>query len=405
MDTLFHYYGSYLAARLAGMEQDTAQRLAYYCYGMFEQKAGSDTLRDWYVAGVDDGDRAFSPCVVMSNDDSQYGMYNCKLAFTHLPCMSFAFDGADGAAELDFYQGQTVTNAVAAEQHEQAASRFAYNPLTDIDWRGKGEVKPSFGRKIADKLSRLRRHSSYHVSSISSGSSSAKHYFDPRLVSVPNSVFSRQMLNDAIEKKYKPGGVDPLALFACRLFVYQQTWMNAAFNSNSSSSDQNSSSVQKHSDKVQVYLSMFYWTAYAIQSFMAGKSIGDKLRIRLLSDGSKVELLNSLLRSIFVFEGNKLEKEYFYLSRLACILSYGEVKHQPALDNWYQGLRFRPQFLMEKALIASGGCHRQIQFLSAFKQTEFYQLNKAAETHTIWLDEQLQAAGLGELSTAQLFYL
>lgn len=325
--------------------------------------------------------------MLADDNGSQFGVHNCKLAFSQLPCMTFG-SGRVGAGEnLDFRAGQTLSNEAVAQQSAQLASRFAYNPLTDINWQSGGEVKPSFGRKIAAKLERLHRQASAQIDP----AKPREDYFDPRLRCVANSEFARKMLNHATEKKNHSDGVDSLALFACRLFVYQQTWMNSLHEGQ-----------VKDGDRVQVYLTMFYWTAYAIQCFMVNKPLADKLHIRLLSDGAKIELLNSVLRSIFIFDGNPLEKEYFYLSRLACILSYGEVKHQPLPDAWYQGFRYRPAWLIEKAIIASGGGHsRHIQFISAFKQTEFYHLNKAAQHHCMWLDEQLELAGFVELSTTQ----
>lgn len=136
MDKLFHYYGSYLAARLAGMQQQTAQRLAYFCCGMTELQAGSDVVMRWCVA-QDKGDQqaSFSPCIVLCNNKQYpYGIHNCNLAFTQLPCLTLGSEKLVSYVESHHKQHQQL--AIVNKSHHPLAmqQRFSYNPLTDINW-------------------------------------------------------------------------------------------------------------------------------------------------------------------------------------------------------------------------------------------------------------------------------
>ena len=151
MDTLFYYYATYLAARLAGMKQQSSQQLAYYCQTMSELQLGSTQLTPWHFQ-----EHKFTPCVTglgkTELDDGcndNFGAYNCELAFQRFP----ALQDAHLEAELES-AGVTDVAPIASSTTCLPADRVTchyYNPLTDVDWQRGATFRPGFSQKLANK--------------------------------------------------------------------------------------------------------------------------------------------------------------------------------------------------------------------------------------------------------------
>lgn len=384
MDKLFYYYTTWLAARLAGMTPDDAQRLAYYCQTMSEQEVGGEAVLPWSYQGM-----KFNPCVTGSPVvDDDLGIYNSELAFRCLPTFV--------TPKASIVPSSPLSVPVVQQSHH------AYNPLTDIDWKGGGKIKPSFGQKVAAKLERFRPKKKGYKPVLTPLDICDElppqqiNGLDARLDCQANSVFARMMLNNSLDNAKRCDEIKgiELPLLGCRLFTWQNTWHHSKIKPLQASGDYQAQGT--------ILLEAFYWTVYAIQSYLRAKPIQDKLHLSWQKPGTDPAVLESTLLGLFSFKGDVLEREFMWLNRLPGLMAcYGLSQKQPKLS-WWQGFRCLPGHLLEQAMINSAaGLSRDIKLLDGFKASEFFKLNKAAEYHTHWLNAQLKERSLGFYSTAQ----
>ncbi|NQZ09593.1 MAG: hypothetical protein HRT35_20785 [Algicola sp.] len=407
MDKHFHYYGTYLAARLGGMTQHNAQKLAGYCHGMTQMNIGSGAVLPWYYQG-----KKFTPCVTGSSvakDD--LGVYHSELAFRRFP----AFEAAEPAVvSRDIIDTRRAGAGISVEAVMPSA-QHTYNPLTDIDWKDGGKMKPSFGQKLAAKLERLVRQPV--VQDVFQGAAQRRDDWsesganpdpgtheqitglDPRLKCQANSPFARQMMNDLLNKTHydnKTSGIE-MALLGCRLFVYQNTWGYALKPTQAANSEPQMANL-----KARKRVEAFYWTLYTIESFMRGKTLRDKLHLSWQKHATSPALLDNTLYRLFSFKGDTLEREFMWLNQLPGLLGHYGLSQKSVSGNWWEGFRCRPDDLLEQAMISSGaGLGRDIQIIESFRQSDFFKLNKACEYHANWLYLQLKQRKLAFYSTAQ----
>ncbi|MCJ8273160.1 MAG: hypothetical protein MJK04_27635, partial [Psychrosphaera sp.] len=410
-----------LAARLGGMTQHNAQKLAGYCHGMTQMNIGSGAVSPWYYQG-----KKFTPCVTgssVANDD--LGVYHSELAFRCLPAFEAPEPAVVSRDIVDTRHASTRANAGASGGVEAAMqpAQHAYNPLTDIDWKDGGKMKPSFGQKLAAKLERLVRQPSLRDNVHGAVQGAVKGVvndagqrrddwsepsanldpdahqqitgLDPRLKCQANSPFARQMMNDSLNKTHydnKTSGIE-MALLGCRLFVYQNTWGNG---------DKKAGINPPPTVRARKLVEAFYWTLYTIESFMRGKTLRDKLHLSWQKHATNPALLDNTLYRLLSFKGDTLEREFMWLNQLPGLLGHYGLSQKSVPDNWWEGFRCRPDHLLEQAMIASGaGLGRDIQIIESFRQSDFFKLNKACEYHANWLYLQLKQRKLAFYSTAQ----
>lgn len=391
-----HFYGSYLAARLAGMSTSKAYTLALYCRSMVEFYPESSALQSWNYQGME-----FAPCITssgaVSSSAEPSGLAeqlndpnHTELAFHRLPAFDYVRQNRvdhHKVAEIESEQSRHHGNELTT----QNSAKHSYHPLTDIDWQGGGGFKPSFAQKLAKRFGFNRLTES--EASIEPEPNEVNLVEDKHLLQCKaNSRFARVMLNDTIyHSRYcdKLKNVD-LALLGCRLFVYQNTWIAQL--------KQQSCDIGPAPSKDSILLDAFYWTVYAIECFVKGISMADKLRFNRCADSK----FQSNLTVLLGFDGDVLEGEYLWLDRLPSLLSRFSLESPKYFDPWWQGFRYQSNTLQEQAMLQSGsGLCRQIKLLSNFRKSHFFKLNKAVEHHSNWLYEQLCERGLDHLNTAQ----
>ena len=410
VDTLFYYYATYLAARLAGMKQQDSQQLAYYCQTMSELQSGSPVLRPWHYQ-----DYKFTPCVTGQSDtqaqeghEGRFGSFHCELAFQHLPTLQETHVKPVSASPA-VTKVEPIAESAPGPESDKVTCHY-YNPLTDIDWQHGGQFRPGFSQKLANKHHEVKppeSESSPYFDwregkiELEEGicSTASKpledeeaHQPDTRLNCVANSDFARTMLNDGIYKARYQSTVKgmELALLGCRLYAYQNTWQHEL------------ATEMSPEERAVRLLDAYYWTQYAIECYLQGKPMDSE---RSLAGHDKPELnygLEQSLKALFLFSGESLEGEYMWLRRMPALLAnYGQGP-SPIFVNWREGLRYRPNHLLEQAMLASGtGGQRQIKLLQGFKASQFFKLNKAAEYHADWLARHLSHKGLTAYATTQ----
>jgi hypothetical protein len=306
-----------------------------------------------------------------------WGEHQCQLAFHRLPALE-----RSKPVDRENMQGRKFVNGTAVQRQQCAGQSFkyAYHPLTDIDWQGGGHFKPSFSRKVARQEMEQPNRSCYE----------SVEGIDERLSCVANSRFARNMLNDTI---YHSRYCDHLkridvALLGCRLFVYQNTFLYCT--------------KPTQQQKTERLIQAFYWTLYVIESFIKGKTIKDKLHLHWRPMFGDNALLEKTLRSLYGFNGDVLETEFMWLHQLPGLLGYFGLDQHGRMDSWWCGFRYLPGQLCERALLDCGaGLSRRIQMLDGFKRSGFFKLNKAAEYHTQWLAQQLCQHGIEGYDTTQ----
>ncbi len=427
MDKHFHYYGTYLAARLGGMTQYNAQKLAGYCYEMTQLDIGSEAVLPWHYQG-----KKFTPCVTgsgVAKDD--LGVYHSELAFRCFP----AFEAPEPVVvSRDIIDTRLTSTGVSDNAVESMQPiQHAYNPLTDIDWKDGGKMKPSFGQKLAAKIERLVRQpaaqptTQAHVQRLDGWSepvlddvvegevegmveiegdlgAEPQSYeqiteLDARLKCQANSPFARQMINDSLNKARYDNKTSPIemALLGCRLFVYQNTWGNACKQNQTTNASPDMADL-----RARKLVEAFYWTLYTIQSYVRGKSVRNKLHLSWQKQGTNPALLDNTLYRLFSFKGDPLEREFMWLNQLPGLLGHYGLSQKSVASNWWAGFRCRPDHLLEQAMLCSGaGLSRDIQIIESFRQSDFFKLNKACEYHANWLYLQLKQRKLAFYSTAQ----
>lgn len=395
MDRHFHYYATFLGARLAGMKQPECQQLAYYCQTMAEMHATGKARLAWHYQ-----QQLFSPSVMGASEHQlnthgrdYLGEHHCQLAFKRLPALT-----QNTTTMINPQMTPLATIPVPTKPvHTQQARRHYYNPLTDIDWQHGGQFKAAFSQKIAAESAVFDEpHPQAEFGSVNSeldsdfGEWSANHQQPSKLNCSANSEFSRSMLNDSIYKSryHSPIKGIELALLGCRLFVYQNTWNSAQMASLMAD--------DKHK-RADILLDAFYWTMYAIKCYLQDCPMDNKLRKLPTSDA-----LDAGLKKIFTMNGSLLKKEYSWLAGISELLT-GHGHCSPSfLPNWREGLRYRPDYLIEQAMLAAGADSRlRIDDLQGFKASDFYKLNKAAKYHTNWLAGQLNHCGLSRYAHVQ----
>lgn len=405
MDMHFYYYATCLAARLAGMKPAECQQLAYYCQTMSETTA----LTPWQYRNYQ-----FTPCVmgarkedIESRGDDSWVVHNYELAFTRLPALLPAKEVAVFSREELPRQSKT-----GADKHQSASdqvTRHYYNPLTDVDWQQGGQFKSAFSRKLASRHAAkqnrqpvvkenldtfegcLQMPSEGKTDDASLNTENHTGYLDSRLNCTANSQFSRDMLNDTICKsRYRSPvkGID-LALLGCRLSVYQNTWQTAELSRCSAE------------ERVNILLDAFYWTVYAIECFLQKKKMENKRQWRQSADLDSNHVLTQQLKALFTMNGTALQREYMWLSQFSQLFA-DRGTDWPAFTNWREGLRYRPDHLLEQAMLAADADgRRQINDLQSFKNSHFYKLNKAGKYHTDWLAGHLNSNGLTSYAEVQ----
>jgi hypothetical protein len=234
---------------------------------------------------------------------------------------------------------------------------------------------------------------------------------DARLQCQPNSNFARAMLNDLFDQPSQNSQIQgiELPLLGCRLFVYQNTWfaddnhlsMDHLPMDSHLGKEGHHLSVDSHF-RAKKWTEAFYWTLYAIECFLRGKTMQNKLRLRWKQNVIDPLMLENTLHSLFSFNGDILEREFLWLERLNGLLAHYGLHQSVNMTPWWHSFRYRPQYLLEQAMLLSGaGLSRQIWNLNGFINSDFYKLNSAAQYHANWLDKQLKQKKLGIYSTVQ----
>ena len=376
MDTHFHYYATYLAARLAGMHSRHAQSLAYYCISLAEMHAGSDSLIPWQFQGS-----LFFPCVTgietknpSITQSTHYGEYHCELAFRQLPALEKHIQLTKQPKALKNRYLQRVGPTAAISQ---------YNPLTDIDWQGSHNKNLGFLQKNVTP-----------PSSQTSLSASWRNDAASRLHCRANSAFSQQMFNDVIdtpEYKTKAQGFE-LALLGCHLFVYQNTWRYEIQTLNDN----------QIINREKKRLDAFFWTYFAVHCYLKKSPLSASTPNLALYCLQNTRSLINTLQQLFSLDDEPLRIEYYWLNSIPALLQDNNQRHSITFDNWQEGLRLRPNYLLDQAMLAANTTEkRQIISLNGFKNFGFFKLNKAAEYHTQWVANQFYKHHLRNYDTTQ----
>jgi len=360
----FHYYATYIAALWAGMEQKKAQQLAYYCQTMDELRTGSDLLQPWHYQK-----EKFYPYLtgkstlnnfdeITSCKNSLKCDFNAKLAFRSFPAL------LPKAAELT-HLAHTQLEANQLQKINNIDSKKITHHFYDEDI------------EIITIDEALFNEAQLKIVNIPS---------DPRLKCEANSKFSRDMLNDIIYKTRYRSEVKnmELALLGCRLFVYQQTWMQTLNSTN----------------KTNQLKDAFYWTLNAIECFLRAIPIKNTRYWFTEPNSKRKARLDKLLTKILSFEGAAFEEEYKWLAHFPDLIACHQINMPTEFNNWQLGLRYRKKHLLEQAmLLAKTDQKRDINLLSGFKHSDFFKLNKAAEYHANWLTCQLKNKDLFHCQT------
>lgn len=341
MDINFHYYATYLAARLAGMEPDRSQQLAYYCQTTNELRQDSVLQVPWkYQTDI------FSPCVTGKSVKKHQGINNELIVFNIWP-------SGNKLTAKHRLKNNNKTIIVDPHNAELAFRYFPNLPVSTVDnnWI-KRQEKPIETSCLA------------------------------------NSEFSREMLNDVIYKsRYRSEikSID-LALLGCRLFVYQQTWLHCL------ESEYKNKSLKD----------AFYWTLYAIECFLRATPIKSKRHWFTEFGADHKNQLDEQLTCLFALSGNPLEQEFNWLNKLSTLLAYRQQNIIIDTGNWQEGLRYRNSHLLEQAMLASKANQSlEIKSLRGFKKSDFFKINKAIEYHSDWFACQLKHKQVFNRSTSQ----
>lgn len=408
MDMHFYYYATCLAARLAGMKPAECQQLAYYCQTMSETTA----LMPWQYRNYQ-----FRPCLMgagkedlESRGDDSWVVSSYELAFTRLPALQSAKEAVVFSRKEPSLKSKAPVDNYPFISKQ--VTRHYYNPLTDVDWQQGGQFKSAFSHKLAsrhvkkqNRMAAVKENSNAFDDCLQMPSSSKASdtvlnmdnhtsYLDSRLNCTANSQFSRDMLNDTICKsRYRSPviGID-LALLGCRLFVYQNTWKTAEI----SRLDDGYAE-----DRVNILLDAFYWTVYVIECFLQHKKVENKRQWQQSVALDRNYVLTKQLKALFAMNGTSLQIEYMWLSQFSQLFT-DRGTDWPAFTNWREGLRYRPDHLLEQAMLAADADdRRKINDLQSFKSSYFYKLNKAGKYHADWLAGHLNSNGLTSYATVQ----
>ena len=287
----------------------------------------------------------------------------------------------DGIAELSTFDRKTIDNEKSSQLTEHEGNDLFGTDVTEIDVPG---IEATDVDVIDIDEVFFNAASPQSLYSNSNGNSN----YEPLLVCVANSAFSREMLNDIIFKsRYRSEVKDiELPLLACRLFVYQQTWRHNLENSN----------------KAKQLKDAFYWTLYAIECFLCATPLKNKRHWFAEPSLEHTAKVDEQLSELFSFSGEPFEQEAHWLTYLPRLLACQQQGLPVTADNWQQGLRYRKNHLLEQAMLAAKTARsREIKDLTGFKKSDFFKLNKAAEYHANWLTCQLKHKQVFNIDTSQ----
>lgn len=428
MDQDFHYYATYAAARLGGMNKDQARTVAYCCQYVGVMKPGSDFALPWSYHNQE-----FRPCVTLADwwgetvPPAESELRKYWIPFHYLPGNSKTIRGT----------------RQSTKRYHPSNEPIHYNPLRDIAWHNNGRLSPLFHKP----------HSPQKVESL--------HHFPLRCVK--NSDLAIQMMNDTITKRYRDYDVNKMALqlFGCRLHVYQDTWAHHGFtgtnNNQINGIDQeqtvneideqgvvkavtteergkNSPWLPSHSvsfghsqlgslpdepfrnfaykpnhetgaervahvrNNRADFFEAFQWTVYAVRCFL------NNTKMALPAEKPDLTFKGSeLIEEILATPGDDLMRSHAWLNGIPKIISPENGVEDALLPYETYDLRYIPQLILEEAMILSGGGRaRSIHSLEAFQTTDFYKFVKATEYHANWFDQWLISSGLNRyLQSAQ----
>lgn len=394
MDQQFHYYATLVAGIMAGMPLNDARELAYYCYGTSQQFAHSKQTESWQF-----NDYSFKPIVTRKGQSElRYGPNNCALAFEAFPAMETSVASersASGKVILCKVDSNTSANNIALQNLQFAQTQCFYNPLTDVDWQGGGDLKHHFKQRLAHRATLQTQSLKTHYDSQAQQIQSK--VFDSEMNSEPddalsllkpreNSKFIHKAINDVIYKQRYHDLVRsaPLALLGCRLFVLQQSWS------------------APHTTQSLLHAWLSTWLA--IYSFKQNRPMPQTEPWALFSSQTgNCQFFNKLEQSLEKLS-RKRHGEAIWLTLITAACSSAQQSTIPHESSWllFYGLALRPEYLLEQAQsLADVDKEFVIQDLNGFKQSQFYQLNVAAHYHCDWLARQLASKGLSAFNTQQ----
>ncbi len=394
MDQQFHYYATLVAGIMAGMPLNDARELAYYCYGTSQQFANSEQTESWQF-----NDYSFKPIVTRKGQSElRYGPNNCALAFEEFPAMETSLKSecsASSKVTLCKVGSSTSVSNLALHNTQFAQTQCFYNPLTDVDWQGGGDLKHHFKQRLAHRASQqtqsLKTQYELQAQQVQSK------IFDSEAISEPddalsllksreNSKFIHKAINDVIYKQryHDLMRSAPLALLGCRLFVLQQSWS------------------APHTTQSLLHAWLNTWLA--IYSFKQNRPMPQTAPWGLFSSQPGSCQFFKKLEQRLEELNRKQSGEPVWLTLITEAISYKQQSTSLDKSPWLllYGLALRPSYLLDQAQNLAGSDKEfVIHNLNGFKQSQFYQLNLAAHYHCDWLARQLASKGLSAFNTQQ----
>ncbi|TMO57295.1 hypothetical protein [Pseudoalteromonas phenolica] len=394
MDQQFHYYATLVAGIMAGVPLNDAKELAYYCYGTSQQFAHCKQTESWQFNGY-----SFKPIVTRKGQSElRYGPNNCALAFEVFPGMEASSKSACSTSSkvtMCKVSASTSVNNIAQHNTQFAQTQCFYNPLTDVDWQGGGDLKHHFKQRLAhratQKIQRLKTQYDVKAQLVQSeilDSESISELDDTLSLLKPleNSKFIHKAINDVIYKQRYHDLVRsaPLALLGCRLFVLQQSWS------------------APHSTQSLLHAWLSTWLA--IYSFKQNRPMPQTAPWGVFSSQQGSYQFFKNLEQRLEELNRKQNSEPVWLTLITEACSFQQLSANFDESSWLllYGLALRPEYLLGQAQSLAGGDKEfVIRDLNGFKQSQFYQLNMAAHYHCDWLARQLASKGLNAFNTQQ----
>ncbi|PSW03700.1 DUF6765 family protein [Photobacterium lipolyticum] len=374
----FHYYGTYCAARLAGMEHPSALKLAYACQGVAEFQPDSH-----WLSPLKAGDYQFTPVSTALpktltgtlttppnpdgnssdvNDPDHVDIPNAPwLAFYYLP------------AELpQHFAGGHLSQPFDQADERGNNGRGYYHPLKDVDWQ--------------NRCLRRQCNKSSTTGNVRDQHTNQRQKKRPVLQCQQNSELARHMINDSIGKQQQHGLLS-IPLLGVRLFSYQNTW----FYHNRLPQRLNTLQQELAYHTTDV-LDAFIWTRYVIQCYLANQRISEK------PDNpyhyfSQIEQVAQVLQQGTIAP----QREYAWQREITQLV---ELTDEERVQLTYQ-----PQRLLGEALL-QGRHYKNLQSNpqtcgvidnpTRFKQSDYYALCKACEFQTEWLNYGLKYSNFAD---------
>ena len=386
MDQQFHYYATLIAGIMAGMPSNDAKELAYYCYGTSQQFAHKKNTKTWHF-----DEYVFKPIVTRKGHSNlPYGPNNCALAFELFPAMeatmteqgsAISEHSSSSKVTLCKLDSSTSVDNIALQNTQFAQTQCFYNPLTDVDWQGGGDLKYHFKQRLAYRAMQQTQ-SKVFESEVTSEPSDRLALLKP----LENSRFIQKAINDVIYKQRYHDLVRsaPLALLGCRLFALQQSW-SAPYTT-------------------QLLLHTWLSTWLTIYSFNQKRPMPQIEPWALFSSQKGNCQFFSQLKQSLDKLSRKRYGEPVWLELITAARSYRQqsTNYEKSPRVLLYGLALRPEYLLDQAHSFAGDDREfVIQDLNGFKQSQFYQLNLAVHYHCDWLARQLASKGLSAFNTQQ----